>query len=81
MDDEKHTQSLRSYQMARTSAMIAGGIATFVAFAIFQIVGAWILETAAWMFALGAMTFSGTFVACYIGYAAAAKRSVVGQTA
>lgn len=81
MDDEKHTQTLRTYHQARTTAAIAGGIATFLAFAIFQIVGAGILDTAAWMFALGAMTFSGVFVASYLGYADAGKRTRVDAAA
>ncbi|MBR7502707.1 hypothetical protein KCW65_21700, partial [Mycobacterium tuberculosis] len=56
-------------------------VLTILAFAIFQIVGAGILDTAAWMFALGAMTFSGVFVASYLGYAAAGKRTRVDAAA
>lgn len=79
MDNDRFERRQRVYSTAKITGLLAGSAAAFIAFCLFQIFGAEILETAVWMFALGLMTFSGVFVATYLGVAASTRGTTVGS--
>lgn len=74
MDDVKYERSLRVFQLAKISAVLAASITAFIAFCAFQLAGFAIMETAAWMFALSLMCGSALFVAMYVTYSHQLKK-------
>lgn len=66
MDDAKYERQQRAFHSARTSAVMAGAIAAFIAFIAFELGGFAIAEVAVWMFALALLAASGTYIAVYL---------------